>query len=112
MAVGKRPSLGSRLLGRALEWTPPGPLEEGVESREVRSHSRPAGPVVHVGHGSVARTVLPGPIDEALGEPWDWLDGLDPYEAMDRIEEAVRELPRGEFDEALASMERSDAGGS
>ena len=93
MAVGKRSSLGSRRIGRALEWTPPERLEEGGESREVRSHSRPAGLVVHVGHGSVARTVLLGTIDEAVGEPRGWLDGLDPDEGMDRIGEPCGSFP-------------------
>ena len=110
--MGTDSESSSPLRGWSLEWMPAESLEGDVKARGVRSNGRPAGLVVHAGRGSAAHTVMLGSVDEAMAEPREWLDGLDPYEAMDRIEEAMCELLREEFDEVRAAWERSDAGGS
>ena len=74
-----------------------------MEAREIVWHGRRAGMAVHVPGHAPPRTLLLGPIGEALGEPPGWLDGLDAYRAMDTIEEAASELTAEELAEALAA---------
>ena len=91
--------------GHALQWTPAEDLEDGLEARLLLWHGRKIGLAFHSSHGGVPRTSLLGPVAEALGEPDGWLDGLDAFAVLDRLEDALRDLPAGQIEEALASFE-------
>ncbi len=95
---------------RALEWTTAEWLEDGLETRLLLSRGRRVGLAIHSSRRDRPRTVLLGPVADLLGEPASWLDGLDPFEALDRIETAMLDVPLEELDEALAAWAGSDAG--
>ena len=59
------------------------------------------------------RTVLLGPVAAALGEADGWLDGLGPFEALERVEAAMQCVTPEELEEALAAWEgaRTHGGG-
>ena len=86
-----------------LQWTPAENLEHRLEARLLLWYSRKIGLAFHSTHAEVARTVLLGPVAEALGKPDDWLDDLESCDVLDRLEDAIRDLPAGQLEEALAS---------
>ena len=89
--------------GCALQWTPAEELEDGLEARLLLWHGRKIGLAFHSSRGGVPQAVLLGPVAEALDEPDGWLDGLDASAVLDRLEDALRDLPIGRLEEALAS---------
>lgn len=92
-----------------LDWLPPEELDRGMQAREVHWRGRPVGMVVHVPRRSPPRTLVHGPLGDALGEPPDWLDGLGELAAMHAIEAALREILAEEFEAAIARrLGRSD----
>lgn len=87
----------------ALAWTSAEDLEDGLEARLLPWRGRKIGLAFHSSRGGAPRTVLMGPVAEALGEPDGWLDGLDSSAVLDRPEDALLGLPAGQLEEALAS---------
>lgn len=91
--------------GWALEWLPAEWLEDGLEAREILARGHPAGLIVHKRESQPKRNVLLGPIGQALGSPPDWLDGLDPDEAIETILQATAMLPPDDLEKALSEWD-------
>ena len=93
--------------GHALRWTPAEALEDalepGLEARVLLWRGQRVGLAVH--SARARRTVLLGPVAEALGEPDGWLNGLGPFEALERAEAAMQGVTSEELEEALAAWE-------
>ena len=90
----------------ALEWMPAETLEEGMEAREILARGCPAGLIVHQHSLRRKRNILLGPIGQALGSPPDWLDGLDPGEAIETILQATALRPPEDLEKALSAWDR------
>ena len=80
-------------------------LEDGLEARVLLVRGKSVGLVFHCSGGGRLRTVLLGPVAEALGEADGWLDGLGPFEALERVEAAMQGVTPEELEEALAAWE-------
>ena len=78
--------------GWALEWLPAERLEDGLMVHKCGTHRK--------------RNVLLGPIGQALGSPPDWLDGLDPDEAIETILQATALRPPEDLEKALSAWDR------
>ena len=64
-------------------------LEDGLEARVLLARGKSVGLAFHCSGAGRPRTVLLGPVAEALGEPDGWLDGVGPFEALERVEAAM-----------------------
>ena len=82
-----------------------GPVEDGLEARVLLARGKSVGVAFHCSGAGRLRTVLLGPVAEALGEVDGWLDGLDPFEALERVEGAMQDVTPEELEEALAAWE-------
>ena len=91
--------------GWALEWLPPERLEDGLDVREILARGHPAGLMVHKYEPRRQRNVLLGPIGQVLGSSPDWLDGLDPDEAIETILQATALLPPEDLEKALSAWD-------
>ncbi len=86
--------------GHPLQWTPAEDLEGGIEARVLLWRGREIGAAFHFTRHGLPRTVLHGPAAEALGEPEGWLDGLESWRVLDRLERALLDVPRDDVEEA------------
>ena len=80
-------------------WT----LASPIARPGLRGH--PVGLIVHNYGSHRKRNVLLGPIGQARGSPPDWLDGLDPDEAIETILQATRLLPPEDLEKALSAWD-------
>lgn len=96
------PALGE---GSVLEWLPAERLEDGLEAREILARGHAAGMLVHKSESQPKRNVLLGPIGQALGSPSDWLDGLEPDQAVEMIVQAAALLPPEDLEQALSAWQ-------
>ena len=93
------------LLPRPFAWGPAEELEDGLEARVLLSRGKRVGLAFHCSGAGRPRTVLLGPVAEALGEADGWLDGLGPFEALERVETAMQDVSSEELEEALVAWE-------
>ena len=90
---------------RPFAWGPAEELEDGLEARVLLARGKSVGLACHCSGAGPPRTVLLGPVAEALGEAHGWLDGLDPFEALERVEAAMQDVTPEELEDALAAWE-------
>ena len=79
------------------------------EPRRPRLRGHPVGLMVHKCGSHRKRNVLLGPIGQALGSPPDWLDGLDPDEAIETILQATVLRPPEDLEKALSAWDGLEA---
>ena len=79
---------------------------DGLEAREDVARGRSAGLIVHQHSLRRKGNILLGPIGQALGSPPDWLDGLDPGEAIETILQATALRPPEDLETALSAWDR------
>ena len=95
----------TRLPPRPFAWGPAEELEDGLEARVLLARGKSVGLAFHCSGAGGPRTVLLGPVAEALGEADRWLDGLGAFEALERVEAAMQGVTPEELEEALAAWE-------
>ncbi len=75
------------------------------EPRRPGLRGHPVGLIVHNYGSRRKRNVLLGPIGQALGAPPDWLDGLDPDEAIETILQATALRLPEDLEKALSAWD-------